>query len=147
MPKARIKREFSAGGVVFRKEPEGILWLIVKPRGSEKWRFPKGHIESNENSVEAAIREVAEEAGVETEVLEKIGNEKYFFVENKQKIFKTVVFYLMEYVQEAREGFNWETEEIDWLLFEEVEKKLAFPKEKEILKKAQEFLQREIQEK
>lgn len=144
MQKAKIKREFSAGGVVFRKEPEGILWLVVKPKGSEKWRLPKGWIGPGESSVEAAKREVQEEGGVEAEVLGKLGNEKFFFVQDKQKIFKTVTFYLMEYQQEAKGGFSWETEEIDWLPFEEAKERLAFDKEKEILEKAKEILEESV---
>ena len=61
MKKVKVKREFSAGGVVFRQEPEGILWLVVKPKGSEHWRFPKGKIEKKESSAETALREVKEE--------------------------------------------------------------------------------------
>ena len=43
--KNKVKREFSAGGIVFRKEPEGTLWLVIKPTGDKRWRFPKGKIE------------------------------------------------------------------------------------------------------
>ncbi|MFZ5365857.1 MAG: NUDIX hydrolase [Patescibacteria group bacterium] len=136
MKKQKVKREFSAGGVVFRREPEGILWLVIKPAGSEKWRLPKGWIGKNESSLEAAKREVAEEAGVKAEVLGKVGSEKYFFVQGKEKILKNVVFYLMEYLQEAETGFSWETEKIDWLPFKEAKERLAFAKEKEILEKA-----------
>jgi len=118
----KIKREFSAGGVVFRQEPEGILWLVVKPAGSEKWRLPKGWIEPGESSAQAAKREVEEEGGVEAEVLGKIGREKYFFVQDKQKILKTVVFYLMKYLQESRSGPCWEVETIDWLPFDQRER-------------------------
>ena len=32
----KIKREFSTGGVVYRKEDGQILWLVIKPTGSEK---------------------------------------------------------------------------------------------------------------
>jgi len=135
--KAKVKREFSAGGVVFRREPEGILWLVVKPKNSEQWRLPKGRIEKGENSVRTSLREVKEEGGVEARVLDKIGNIKYFFVQDGQKIFKTVIFYLMEYIQEAQEGVCWETEEIAWLPLKEVKKRLAFKNEKEILEKAQ----------
>jgi len=126
--------------VVFRKEPEGTLWLVIKPSGSEKWRLPKGWIEPGESALEAAKREVREEAGIEGEILGKIGAEKYFFVQDGEKIFKTVVFYLMEYLQEASSGFSWETEKIDWLPFEEAKERLAFEKEKEILGKAKEKL-------
>jgi len=92
MPKAKIKREFSAGGVVFRKEPEGILWLVVKPKGNTRWRFPKGWIEPGESSAEAAKREVKEEGGVEAEVLGKVGNEKYFLFRINRKSLKPLLF-------------------------------------------------------
>ena len=139
--KLKVKRGFSAGGVVFRQEPEGILWLVVRPKGSEQWRFPKGKIEKKESSAEAALREVKEEGGIEAEIKGKIDIIKYFFVQDKQRIFKTVVFYLMEYVQEAQGGFCWETEEIAWLPFEEAREKLAFKNEKEVLEKGREILE------
>jgi len=139
--KLKVKREFSAGGVVFRREPEGVLWLIVKPKGSEQWRFPKGKIEKGENSAQAALREVKEEGGVEARILNKIGSIKYFYVQNGQKIFKTVTFYLMEYIQESQEGFCWETEEIAWLPLEEAKERLAFKNEKGILEAADSVLE------
>lgn len=83
MNSGQLKREFSAGGVVYRKDQDQIKWLVIKPAGSEKWRLPKGLIDKGEISVEAAKREVVEEAGVEAEVLEKIGEEKYFYVLDK----------------------------------------------------------------
>ena len=140
-PGKKVKKEFSAGGIVFRVEPEGVLWLVVKPTGNEKWRFPKGGIDQGESSVAAAKREVKEEAGIETEVLGKIGSEKFFFIQNKQRIFKTVVFYLMRYEQEAVQGFCWETEEIDWLSFAEAQKRLAFGQEIDLLNRAEELRQ------
>lgn len=147
MKKQKVKKTYSAGGVVFRKEPEGILWLVIKPTGNGKWRLPKGWIEPGESSGGAAAREVKEEAGIEVEVLEKIGSEKYFFYQDKQKIFKTVVFFLMQYIQEAREGFSWETEEIDWLPYDEAKERLAFENEKELLEKASKALEGKPQDK
>lgn len=133
----KVKREFSAGGIVFQSEPESILWLVIKPTGDKRWRLPKGKIEKGESSVATAKREVREEAGVEAEVLSKIGDEKFFFVWDKQKIFKTVVFYLMEYIQEAGSSFDFEIETIDWLEFEEAKKRLAFEKDIALLEKAE----------
>jgi len=117
------------------------LWLVIKPKGSEQWRLPKGKIEKKENSTEAALREVKEEGGIEAEVLNKIDSIKYFFVREGQEIFKMVTFYLMEYVQEAQGGFCWETEEIAWLPFKEAKEKLAFKNEKEVLEKGREILE------
>ena len=145
MKKPKVKREFSAGGVVFRKEGDETLWLVIKPTGSEKWRLPKGWIGRNESSLEAAKREVREEAGIETEVLGKVGGEKFMFRWKKDLILKTVVFYLMEYLQEAETGFSWETEKIDWLSFGEAKERLAFEKERELLEKAKEMLNKGLQ--
>ncbi len=136
MKKPKIKRHFSAGGVVYREEPEGVLWLVVKQSGDGKWHLPKGWIEPGESSIEAAQREVREEGGAEAEVLGKVGSEKYFFVQDKEKIFKTVVFYLMKYTQECPSEPSIEIEETAWLAYEEARKKLAFENEQELLDKA-----------
>lgn len=141
----KIKREFSAGGIVFREEEGEILWLIIRPKGSRNWRFPKGWIEASEKSYEAAQREVREEAGIEAEVLGKVGNEKYLFRWQGDLIWKSVVFYLMKYQQEAKSGIGFETEEIDWLSTEEAKEKLAFKKEKELLEKARGLLEKGLQ--
>ena len=135
MKKPKVKREFSAGGLVYRNEPEGRLWLVIKPADREKWRLPKGWIEPSETSVEAARREVKEEGGVEAEVVAKIGKESFFFVQDGQKVFKTVTFFLMKYIQEAQEPLSWETESIEWLPFDEARQRLAFENEREILDK------------
>lgn len=132
-----VKREFSAGGIVFKKELEKIFWLVIKPTGSDKWRLPKGWIEKGEKAIDTAKREVEEEAGIEAEVLGKVGIEKFFFIQDKTRILKTVVFYLMEYCQQAETGPSWETERIDWLPFGEAKNRLAFSKEKDLLEKAQ----------
>ena len=137
MSNNETEKQFSAGGIVFRKQGKDLLWLLIKPNGNIQWRLPKGKINNSESSVAAAKREVREETGVETEVLDKIGEEKYFFTENKQKIFKTVVFYLMKYAKEAENGFEEETEAIEWLKFTQAKKRLAFDKEKRLLVKAQ----------
>lgn len=139
--KTKVKREYSAGGLVYRDEPEGRLWLVIKPTGKDKWRLPKGWIEPGETSAQAAQREVKEEGGAETEVLDKIGNESFFFVQDGQRIYKTVTFYLMKYIQEAQGGISWETEAIDWLLYDEARKRLAFENEKEILDKGVKILE------
>ncbi|MCJ7804604.1 hypothetical protein MUP35_02620, partial [Patescibacteria group bacterium] len=52
-------------------------------------------------------------------------------------IYKTVVFYLMKYILEASQGFNFETEAIDWLEFEGAKKRLAFDQDIALLEKAE----------
>jgi 8-oxo-dGTP pyrophosphatase MutT (NUDIX family) len=56
-----------AGGIVVRRTTDGPEYLLVRTRSdSVEWVFPKGHIEAGETPAEAAVREVAEEAGVQS---------------------------------------------------------------------------------
>jgi len=129
-------REFSAGGVVF-KDGE---WLIIRPAGTKRWQFPKGKIDENESSKEAALREVEEEGGVKVEIVEKIGNSHYFFVLKGKKIFKTVAFYLMKYLGDTKKGHDWEVEKAVFVPYTEALEKLSFKDDREILKKAKKLL-------
>ena len=52
----------SAGAVVIQADQCLIL------RRAKEWLFPKGHLEEGERPVDAAIREVREESGLEIEV-------------------------------------------------------------------------------
>ena len=59
--------ERSCGAIVF-KEMEGALYVLVIQHGAGHWSFPKGHMEAGESEHETAIREVAEETGIEIEI-------------------------------------------------------------------------------
>lgn len=151
--KSTFQRQFSAGGAVYKKEGDNVLWLLVQPRGGEKfydeirWQLPKGWLEIGEKSEEAAVREVAEEGGVEAKIIGKIDTIKIFFKNTfegrpKETVLKTIAFFLMEYQKDTPEGFGSETQEIIWTPFKEAIKKLTFKSEKEILKKADELLEK-----
>jgi diadenosine hexaphosphate hydrolase (ATP-forming) len=55
-----------AGGVVINHA--GRVLLLQHRNGT--WVFPKGHIEAGESKVDAAVREVEEEAGVQAAVID-----------------------------------------------------------------------------
>ena len=134
----KVIREFSSGGVVFKKNK----WLITRSSVSNLypisvWRLPKGWIDEGETLEETALREVREEGGVEAKIIKKIETIKYFYIApNKGKILKFVTFYLMEWIKDFPEGFDGETSEIKWLPFDKAYKLLSFSNEKQILKKA-----------
>jgi len=72
--KLQMRREFSAGGVVYRKlqvksEKLKVVWLLGKHSGYHKWVLPKGLIEEGEQGFEAALREVGEEMGVKARLI------------------------------------------------------------------------------
>lgn len=161
--KAQATREFSSGGVVFKRENNIILWLVRKTSASELypkqyWMLPKGRIDDTDSDQpgpmasgkvkadevslkRAAIREVGEEGGVEAKIIKKIGTPIYSFIDPKiGKVIKFVTFFLMEHIKDLPEGFDWETEEVVWLPFEDAKKKLSFSGEKQILMKAKNIL-------
>lgn len=147
------KREFSAGGIVFKDVASKVLWLITKPAAgehysSDRWQFPKGLIEEGEGSKETALREVREEAGVEAEVIDKVDSITiFFFDENKNRVIKNITFYLMRWVSDTKEGPDEvEIEEVAFLPFEEAQERLTFKNEKGLLEKAYEMVKKGVQE-
>lgn len=154
MKKQKTKREFSGGGVVFRKDKTGgTKWLVVKHSGYNRWIFPKGLPEEGEGLKGAAVREVEEEAGIKAKIIDKIGSINLFFYQpieekpgEKERVFKTVTFFLMEHLSGETKDHGWETSEAEWLPCQEARKRLDFKNSREILDKAKEMLEeREIQ--
>lgn len=97
-----MKKEFSSGGVVFKKTDKGpkVLFLLDP---YDKWGFPKGHIEGEEEKEEAALREVEEEVGIKAgdlRIVKYLGDIDYWFKFKGETIYKIVYFYLIE----ARSG-------------------------------------------
>jgi 8-oxo-dGTP pyrophosphatase MutT (NUDIX family) len=145
-------RQYSAGGAVFKKEGNQVLWLLIQPAGKDefhdkiRWQLPKGWIKEGEKTEAAARREVAEEGGVKAKIISKIDSIKIFFSNTfegkpEEKVLKTITFYLMEYEKEAENGHDEEVAEIAWLPFEEAKERLTFKSEKEVLAKAKEILE------
>ncbi|MDD3765898.1 MAG: GrpB family protein [Eubacteriales bacterium] len=54
----------SCGVIVFRKNEQGIEFLLLFQKNSQTWSFPKGHIEAFETDEQAALRETKEETGL-----------------------------------------------------------------------------------
>lgn len=92
-------KEFSAGGVVYRKQDNEIELLLILDRFG-KTTLPKGHLEEGETEKEAALREVEEETGITATITgEPLGIVTYQFeVPGKGVIIKEVTYYLMEAV-------------------------------------------------
>jgi len=132
-----MKREFSAGGIVFNKGQVLLIKVAAMQDSTTKyWEFPKGHIDPGESSKDAVVREIKEETGVQAEILEKIGDSKYTFTFKGEKIFKVVVFFLMKYLSGEIRPNDGEIEEVKWFDPEEALKILSFTADKLLLKKA-----------
>ena len=134
-----MKREFSAGGIVFNDNGEVLL---TQHSSNHYWGFPKGNIGQKESSEEAATREVREEAGVEAEISQKVGYSKYVYALGEDKIFKIVTLFLMKYLKGDPRNHDWEVSEARWFEPDEALKTLSFSQDKSLFKEALEMLGR-----
>src|SRR3954451_25152103 len=101
--------EYSAGGVVFKKEGDRYeIVAVSRPRHTD-WSLPKGHIEEGETREQAALREVKEETGLETRIIAPLEEVTYFYTSPKKGLIrKTVYHYLLEASPGPLGGPNWE---------------------------------------
>ena len=67
------KKEISCGACVYKVVDGQAFVILINPKTSKTWGFPKGHVDPGEELVEAAHREVFEEAGVQIELEDKVG--------------------------------------------------------------------------
>ncbi len=148
MKTQKVKREFSAGGIVFKKKNDQILWLVIQPEGGGhwsqgRWQFPKGIIEEGEKAQETAEREVEEEAGIKVKAIRKVDDLRiFFFDEKKNRILKTISLFLMSHQGKGKRKEDQEKiAEIAWLPYKEAHQKLTFDTEKKALEKAKKVLE------
>ena len=135
-----MRREFSAGGVVVRRLSGGWHVAAIRPAGKAVWALPKGLIPRGSSAAETAIREVAEEAGVEARLVEKLGDVRYVYTWRGERIFKVVSFFLMRYARgrigELPQAHAHEVDEARWLPLADAPALLAYKGEREMAEKA-----------
>ncbi len=88
-----MKKEYSAGGIVFRKNNSGWEVLLIRDMNNT-WTFPKGKIETGETPIQAAIREIMEETRIGNLVVKKALPPIHYTFERNGKVYKTVRFYV-----------------------------------------------------
>ena len=137
-----MAREFSAGGVVVRRF-RGRWWLAaIRPGGRPEgvWALPKGNVGAGEDPEATAVRETAEETGIEAVSSGKLGDVRYVYTRRGQRIFKIVSFYLLRYrsgrIDDVPAEFRREVDEARWLPLDDAPKQLSYKGEREMAEKA-----------
>ena len=129
--------EFSAGGVVVS---EGQVITIVPVKRAADGRrvlgLPKGHLDGDETPEEAARREVAEETGVDAELLEQLGDVEYRYDRRGRAINKVVRFFLFAYRSGDVADHDHEIEEARWMPLEQAAEQLTYAGEREMVRRA-----------
>jgi 8-oxo-dGTP pyrophosphatase MutT (NUDIX family) len=137
-----MTREFSAGGVLVRVVRGRPMFAAIRPGGKPPgvWALPKGLVDPGESPAETAVREVREETGVEGRLVEKLGDVKYVYTRDGERIFKIVSFYLLRAgrgrIGEIEEAMRIEVAEARWLPLEEAPSLLAYGGEREMARLA-----------
>ena len=143
-----MRREFSAGGVVVRRM-RGRDWVaVVRPRRDAGrravWALPKGLVDPGETPLEAAVREVAEETGVRATGDRKLGDVRYVYTWEGERVFKIVSFFLLRAaggrIGDLPPGMEIEVAEARWLLLEDAPALLSYGGERDMARKASEAL-------
>jgi 8-oxo-dGTP pyrophosphatase MutT (NUDIX family) len=126
----------SAGGVVVsfqRDRPSLVVGMRRRSRDAVTWTLPKGTPDPGETVEQTALREVAEETGLEVRIVEPLPSIEYVFVQDGTRIHKTVHYFLMEPTGGDLARHDAEFERVRWIAFDEAGGILSFPTERELV--------------
>ncbi len=132
--------EASCGAIVYRIIHGEIRFLLIKNKRSANWGFPKGHIERGETEKDTAYREVLEEAGIKIQFLPDFRFKSEYSIQGK--IEKKVIIFLATTEDTTTVIQREEIEEYLWLKFDKAMASLKFPNDKTMLRKANEYLEK-----
>ena len=135
------KKQVSAGGVAFRTNGDQTEIALISVGEDRRWQLPKGLVNRDEQPETAALREVREEAGITTDVVEPLDTIEYWYVSTNRgqrvRFHKFVHFYLLRYKSGQVTEHDQEVNEARWVEINQAQVLLAFKSEKEVVRQAQ----------
>ena len=120
----------AAGGAIWRRSADGGLevLLVHRPRYDD-WSLPKGKCDRGEDDVACALREVAEETGLECEVGPELPSQHYVDQKGRDKV---VRYWAM--VAVAGHGrLEHEIDEVAWLALDAALERLSYVRDTVVL--------------
>jgi YD repeat-containing protein len=126
----------SAGGIVVRAERDGrslVVGMRRRDRDTVTWTLPKGTPDPGETLEQTAIREVAEETGLDVRIVEPLPSIDYTFVQSGTRIHKTVHYFLMEPTGGDLSRHDQEFERVRWIAFDDAPALLTFATERALV--------------
>ena len=131
--------------MISKSDPNLVALMARFNRGGKlEWCIPKGHLEQDETSEQAAIREVFEETGLEAQIIQHLGEVNYQFIQDGSKISKTVHVYLMQQTGgelSFDKDPHKEASELEWVQVSELLARLSHGNETRIAKLAIELIE------
>lgn len=120
---------------------------LIRPAGRRVWALPKGHMDPGESALEAAEREVREETGLQVALEAPLGDIRYDYQANGQRVHKQVSFFMFRWVRgvigKLAPEMRKEVAEARWVPIADAERILAYAGERELVSKARALLEAE----
>ncbi|MBI5409940.1 MAG: NUDIX hydrolase [Nitrospirae bacterium] len=138
-----IQKQTSSGGVIYRETETGAIEVaLVSVRGGKAWCLPKGMVDRKEEPPATALREVREETGLHGKIIDRIGQISYwYFLKGGQiKVYKTVHFFLLKYIEGNTGDHDHEVDEARWFPIDEALKTMSYKSERQIMQKAKDMI-------
>jgi 8-oxo-dGTP pyrophosphatase MutT (NUDIX family) len=106
--------------------------LIATDRGG-RWGLPKGHVNRGETAEAAAVREVAEETGLEGVIVQHLATIEYWFRAGSSRVHKYVDLFLMRYERGEVRPQEAEVDDARWFPLDEALRRVSFERERDVL--------------
>jgi len=123
-----VRKMIKAGGIVIKEDGGQKFILLVYRKKENDWSFPKGHVEPGEEIQKTVLREIEEETGLKTEIVNELEPNKY--IDSKTGDATITYMYLLRAITNDLKP-EYEGDEVEWVKFDEIRDRLSYDSLKE----------------